>query len=82
MYFSTFCVVSLLAFFHAHVFNFFGFSGGGGQVPPLAPLRTPMLPHIGGGTGGPWPLHFFSGRASGALIYGFISTILPLHECI
>ena len=28
---------------------------------------------------GPWPLHFFF---RGELIYAFISTILPLHECI
>ena len=36
-----------------------------------------------GDQGGPGPPTFFSGGAPrGALIYSFISTMLPLHECI
>ena len=50
-------------------------------------LNFLALPHvcllnIGGVTGGggqPWPIHFFSG---GGLVYAFISTLLPLYECI
>ena len=34
---------------------------------------------LGGGTEG--GEHFFSGGVWGALIYAFIFTILPLHEC-
>ena len=35
-----------------------------------------------GSRGGPGPPLFFRGGPEGALIYAFISTILPLHECI
>ena len=41
-----------------------------------------LITSIGGGTEGAWgalALPLFSGRA---LIYAFISTALPLHECI
>ena len=36
----------------------------------------------GGRGGGLAPPLFFRGGPGGALIYEFISTILPLHECI
>ena len=48
--------------------------------------RSARITSIGGGTGGAEgalaPPLFFRGGPEGALIYAFISTILPLHECI